>query len=203
MSIVGAAGLAAWMLEALALGYFMRRRGYDGYTWVSLGTVLGPIAVVVAVTFVVRPASRQPTLIHSGRRGSEGIDVLIGVDGSPNGDAAVACIASLLGRPLGRVTLGYVVPLAAGAEPERIAKAQLEGTRSHHASLDPSTVLLRGAPSEALQDYAVRQGYKLLVVGTRGDGRSRALLGSVAVDLAGGSSVPVLLVDDSAADAAA
>ncbi len=54
-------------------------------------------------------------------------------------------------------------------------------------------VLCAGRPAGTLHRLAVEGGYGLLVVGTRGAGLSKALLGSVATTLAGGSKMPVLL----------
>ena len=73
--LAGVAG--AWMLEALALGYVMGRRGYEAYSWTFHGTVLGLIAVAVALSFVFRPPSREPRLLHGGHRRGGPIDVLV------------------------------------------------------------------------------------------------------------------------------
>ena len=58
----------------------------------------------------------------------------------------------------------------------------------------PDCVLLTGEPSQALREHAGKEGFDLIVVGSRGRGASRALLGSVATRLAGSGSVPVLIV---------
>ena len=50
-----------------------------------------------------------------------------------------------------------------------------------------------GRPAEELQRLAVERGYDLLVVGTRGTGLSKVLLGSTATELAAHAKVPVLL----------
>jgi nucleotide-binding universal stress UspA family protein len=47
-----------------------------------------------------------------------------------------------------------------------------------------------------LDRIAAEDGYGLLVVGARGAGTSRVLLGSVATRLAAWASVPVLVVGD-------
>jgi nucleotide-binding universal stress UspA family protein len=52
---------------------------------------------------------------------------------------------------------------------------------------------LAGRPAEALQRLAVESGHDLLVVGTRGAGLSKLLLGSTATALAAHAKVPVLL----------
>lgn len=190
----------AWMAEALALGYVMGRRGYEAYSWTFLGTVFGPIAVAVAVGFVFRPPSREPRLLRRGRPRSGSVDVLVGVDGSPESAAALDRAAALFGASAGRITLARVVPLDATRETELLAEKQLATACAAHRDLDPSTVVLRGEPVTAMRDYVDRLGYDLLVVGTRGVGKSRAVLGSVATALARGAGIPVLLVDDVDAD---
>jgi nucleotide-binding universal stress UspA family protein len=197
---VGAVAFAVvcgvWMLEALALGYVMGRRGYEAYSWTLIGVVLGPLGIALAVSFALRPLPGEPRVVQRGRRGAGTIDVLVGIDGSRAADAAFDRVVALLGSSRGRVTLARVVPFDATHETEAVAQAQLEAARAAHPELGASTVLLRGNPASTLRDFAARSGYKLLAVGTRGAGRSRAVLGSVATSLARGSEVPVLLVDD-------
>jgi len=195
-----AVAFGVWIIEAFVLGYVMGRRGYDAYSWTFLGTVLGPIVVVVALSFVFRPPSREPRLLRAGRRGTGSIDVLVGVDGSPESQAAIERVAALFGSSTGRVTLARVVPVDATQETEQRAEAQLAAACSAHPQLDVSAVVLRGEPAAALRDYVRRLGYDVLVVGTRGEGKTHAMLGSVAIALARGAGVPVLLVDDATAD---
>ena len=186
----------AWMVEALALGYLMGRRGYEAYSWTLIGAMLGPIGVAVAISFWFRPPSREPLMLGGGRRGSGSLDVLVGIDGSPEAHAAVRRAASLFGDGVGRLTLARVVPLDATRESERVAETQLAEAAAAHPGLQPSTVLLRGEPVAALREYVSRLGYDVLVVGTRGEGKTHAVLGSVATALARGAGIPVLLVDD-------
>jgi nucleotide-binding universal stress UspA family protein len=199
MGVVASVVVAGvWMVEALALGYVMGRRGYEPYSWTVIGAVLGPLGVVLAVSFVFRPLSREPRLLQGGRRGAGSIDVLVGIDGSPAAAAALDRVVTMLGPVTGRVTLARVVPLDATRETVAAAEAELAAARAAHPGLGASTVLLRGAPAATLRDVAARLGYGLLAVGTRGEGGSTAMLGSVATALARGSEVPVLLVDDAA-----
>lgn len=198
-NVVLAVAAGAWMLEALALGYVMGRRGYEAYSWTFLGIVLGPIAVAVALGSVFRPPSREPRLLHGGRRRTGSTDVLVGIDGSPESSAAVDRAASLFAGSAGRITLARVVPVDATRDSERLAEIQLAAACAAHPELDPSTVVLRGEPVTALRDYVNRLGYDVLVVGTRGGGKTRAMLGSVAMALARGVGIPVLLVDDDTA----
>lgn len=196
--VVLAIAAGMWMLEALLLGYVMGRRGYDAYGWTTVATFVGPIAVGVAIYYVRRHPSREPRVLHGGRPGAGSLDVLVGIDGSSEATAALDRVAALFAGAAGRITLARVVPVDAAPEIERTAEQQLTDARATHPELDPSTVLLRGEPVETLRDYVDRLGYELLAVGTRGEGKTRAMLGSVAMALARGAGIPVLLVDEAA-----
>jgi len=194
LAIAVAAG--AWIVEAIVLGFVMGRHGYEPGLWLFVGFVFGPIAVMLALSAVLRPPAHEPHLLHGGHRRSGRIDVLVGIDGSAESAAAVGRVLDLFGDRVGRVTLARVVAIDASLDVERDAAAELAAACAAHPELDPSTVVLRGTPASALRDYVERLGYEVLVVGTRGEGRSHAPLGSVAVALARGVGVPVLLVDD-------
>lgn len=59
--------------------------------------------------------------------------------------------------------------------------------------LQPATVLLVGYPATALMRHAVEED-EVLVVGRRGHGASKALLGSTAMRLSQEAGIPVLIV---------
>lgn len=133
---------AAWLVEALTLGYVMGRRGYEAYAWTAIAALLGPIAVVVAVRVLIRPPPREPRLLHGGRRGPGSLDVLVGIDGSAESLAVLDRLASQLRDTVGRVTLARVVTLDAEPESEAAAERQLAAARSTHPELGAATVAL-------------------------------------------------------------
>ncbi|MBA2751569.1 MAG: universal stress protein [Actinobacteria bacterium] len=94
---------------------------------------------------------------------------------------------------MGRVTLVTVIPFGAAKEDEQRAKAMLQEQVERMAGT-PGLDVLEGHPSAALERLAVEGGYDLLVIGTRGSGRKKALLGSAATEVAKQVTVPVLLV---------
>jgi len=191
--------LVAWLTEALLLGRWMARHGFDGRRWRSIGVLLGPVAVVLGGV-VVRRSTAEPRLLQAGDGRAGAIDILVGVDGSPESNAAVHLVDRLFATTAGRVTLARVIPFDAAAEVEQDARTQLAAAAALDPRLRPATVVLEGAPAPALQEYARRLGYELIVVGARGSGKSRGPLGSVATALAGGGEVPVLLADDVGAE---
>jgi nucleotide-binding universal stress UspA family protein len=148
--------------------------------------------------------------VRVGVPGRGPVDVLVGVDGSPEAAAALATVLDLLGPRLGRLALATVTDLDASVEHDRRRaqaypelERQAERVRAWLSTQPsvpggdgprmPELLLLAGRPAEALQRLAVERGDDLLVVGTRGAGLSKVLLGSTANELAAHAKVPVLL----------
>lgn len=204
LAVVAIGGI--WVSMGVVLGVVMGRRGHNAFGWLVLGTVLGPLAVILAIDALhhdapgasaasdVEPATLSP---------SSGVDILAGVDGSPEARAALESALALLGTRAGRVTLAGVIDYdaaSAGGESsrEQATRGQLAGeadrlrdTVAARVTLD--VVVLHGPPALALAAYAAEHGYDLLVVGRRGRGLAKSLIGSVAKQLAAGSKVPVLV----------
>lgn len=190
--------LAAWTVEAIVIGRAMGRRGFAPYTWATLAFVVGPLAVPVAVWAVHNEAQGELRLVSAGSRGEGDVDILVGLDGSPASRRAVQAAEQLFAGRIGRLTFAHVLSFDATRYIEDRAQADLEEEAVAFAHLRPTTMLLHGNPADMLRDYAVRLGYDVLAVGTRGTGHTRALLGSVASSLAHGTTVPVLLADATA-----
>ena len=200
-----------WVCIGLVLALVMRRRGHLGFSWFVLGMVMGPMAVVFAID-TLRHEPPEVEVLEPGLPRPGRIDVLVGVDGSPASAAAVDAAARLLRPVLGRLTLATVIDRdeSPGSDVEHAAQAELERAAARVRALDPAMellrhpgfrpelVVLRGRPAEVLSEYAVDRGYEVLVVGSRGAGLAKTVLGSVAEALAAGSAVPALVVPPAA-----
>jgi len=190
--------MIAWVVIGLTLSAVMGRRGHDRWSWLVLGAILGPLAVVLA--FGARHHAgedgtgqvvREPT-------GAPGpIDVLVGADGSPESSAAAVGARALLGPRLGRLTLVTVIPFDAPPADEQSAATALAHQATELGDTSVGMEIVRGQPADALRETAATDGYEVLACGTRGRGRSRAVFGSVASTLARGSRIPVLMFDAS------
>lgn len=184
-----------WLAIGLFLCVAMGRRGHNSFGWFVTGTVLGPLAFVLAIDARRRGEELRPAPVHltPAAPGRGPIDVLVGYDGSPEALAALDAVPALLGRRLGRVALATVVPFDVGCEGERMAADALRtlgATLRRHWELD----VLHGHPSTALRAYATEGDFKLIAIGSRGAGLTKALLGSAAKELSVGGNVPVLVV---------
>jgi len=199
----------AWVVIGVATGIVEARRGHWAKTWV-LGPILGPFAVALALG-AWRGRSVAPRPLSEGRAHEGDLDVLVGVDGSAASRAAVMTAAQLFGARIRRITVATVLDFETAAphgdsalnpEPwdeERSAEATLQSTievLSDRAGVVAGSVLLAGRPADALESFAVEQGYDVLVIGCRGRGLSKAVLGSCASRLAARSHVPMLLIPE-------
>jgi nucleotide-binding universal stress UspA family protein len=148
--------------------------------------------------------------------------IVVGVDGSPDSNAAVAVAARMAERLGARLVLAHVaepvltyanaVPFGglsmAGplAEDELMAAQEESGARMLEeaaTSADIADAMQRvavGLPAEQLVEIAEDEGAELIVVGSRGRGAFKAaFLGSVSNSLVGIARCPVLIVPSGAA----
>src|SRR5690606_10680254 len=134
-------------------------------------------------------------------------DLLIGIDGSRASLAAAETAVRLFGPRVRRVTLATVLDIETATphgdsllnpEPWPEEVAARDGLAAAVASLKAATgyeagsVLLAGPPADALERHALDEEYEVIVVGRRGRGLARTLLGSCASALASRTNVPVL-----------
>jgi nucleotide-binding universal stress UspA family protein len=185
-----------WVAIGLLLAIVMGRRGHNSFGWLVIGILLGPLAVVLALTArgqeALRPARLRPGSRSLGGPGT--VDVLVGYDGSPESLAALDAVPELFGERLGRVTVATVVTYGDVKELERKATAGLRELGARPGAGGYELELLHGEPGAALGQFAREGGYELIAVGTRGAGVTKAILGSAASQLSRRSTVPILVV---------
>lgn len=126
--------------------------------------------------------------------------IMVGVDGSAGGSAAVGWTATL-GAALGAEVFAVHAHMRAlGGEPPASAAALEERCRQwtaplRSAGLEEHVVLAQGWPGSVLVALETLEGADLVVVGARGTGGFRDLrLGSVALQVLQRSAVPVAVV---------
>ena len=196
---VGILIVVSWVAVGLVIGLVMGRRGHNTLTWMILGAVLGPLTVPLAMHAVRDERTSRSHELSQGSPGPGTVDVLVGIDGSPESEAALRTVVGLLGGRLGRLTLAGVVDFdSVGSTPPWDNEAQalevLARLRDSMQALSPGTTVLGGQPATALIKEAVEGGYEMLAIGRRGHGAAKALMGSTANRLAHGANIPVLIV---------
>lgn len=176
-------------------------RGTGGFAGLVLGSVGSQVAAAAAC----------PVVVHRGQPRSGATNVVVGIDGSPNSEAALGAafeFASFHGFGLTvvhawdipaydliEIPQGAVgLPIAEVAEDEvRLAAEVLAGYRDNYPDVVVREHLVRGAAAKALIDQSINAA--LLVVGTRGRGQFlSAVLGSVSNTVLHKVDIPVLVV---------
>jgi nucleotide-binding universal stress UspA family protein len=186
-----------------------------GQRWVSLPMVEPPAASHAASTpkaerstqmSIPATAPRRPDTAHV-----EAPVIVVGYDGSEESRIALAVAADRAG-PEGTVIpvhvtvaaskwLGASSYEAAVADAYQAAEARLAEIGeidTGSASVEPE--LIEGDPAEALMRVAQSRDAREIVVGSRGLGRFRAILGSVSHELLQRADRPVVIVPKGAVD---
>lgn len=191
------AAFAGWLLLAAAVSVWMGRRGHSSFGWAVVVGALGPFALPIVWSAVRRERDTHLTIVRRGTGGTGPVDVLIGVDGSEASEAALAFVCDTLGERIGQLHLATVIDYDQGELGGRsaavAAQAELDALALTRPERQATLVVLVGKPAEALVEYAAQAEVDLIAVGSRGAGRTPALLGSTAERLTRESPVPVLL----------
>jgi nucleotide-binding universal stress UspA family protein len=186
-----------WFAIGVTLAVTMGRRGHNGFGWFVLGSVLGPLAAVLALDARRHGEELEHGPLRVGAPGTAGpgpVDVLVGCDFSSESVAALDTVVDLLSTRIGRLTVATVLPYGSAKEQLRKATDGLCQLARRHPERVPELEILHGHPSTALGRFAAEGRYQLIAVGTRGAGISKAILGSAASELARDSKVPILVV---------
>jgi nucleotide-binding universal stress UspA family protein len=196
-------GLVIWLaivlVSMLIVAFLARRWGHDPFGWLFFAAAMGPIAIVALVGTRHREqdlARKAPA--HAARADAP---VLVACDGSPaTAEVARYVAASYHGAPVVLLTVE-----AHEAEPRSDAEREEQSVRIARMTAPAATVLrdagiafeaavAYGRPGEQIVRYATTNGARAIVVGRRGAGLSRALLGSVSDYVVKNAHQPVLVV---------
>ena len=201
MSIEGIVLIAVWIVSGVVgASVFYARSGRRSWFWLGTCLVLGPFGLPIAWEV----SEQRPTEVLERRSGHDrgGLRLLAAVDGSTEASDALSGALDLLGSRVGSLVLVHVIDYDTraleGDEPVGRANAMLDSVASTLpvSAPTPSLQIAVGNPPDALVDLAERERVDLVVLGQRGTGLSRALVGSVADGVSGRSPVPVLLGSD-------
>ena len=191
--------VVAWVVTGLLAGLWMARRGHDPL-WTLVAVVLGPLFVPIAWE---RGERRSQLAASGGSAGStvDGPKALVGWDGSPESRRAFDMALELLGPGWGSMLLVEVLSheqaeAADGADLDTAAARLAElAARAEAAGIVTRYQVMGGSPAETLRRVAEENGIDVLVVGRRGRGVSKRLLGSVSEDLIRHATTSVLVAE--------
>jgi nucleotide-binding universal stress UspA family protein len=195
-------GLAVWLAIVLVcmlvVAYLSRRWGHDPFGWMFLSAAIGPFAIIALVG--TRHRDRDIARTDLAPTGAPG-RVIIACDGSEvNGQAAAYAAVAYPGVEFVLLTVE-----AHEAEP-RAPEEEVAQSRRLEATTGPAMRALEaaGRHARALTAYgnageeilrlADREQAAAIVVGRRGVGLTRALLGSVSDHIVRNAKQPVVVV---------
>lgn len=193
--------LAAALVCMLVVAYLARRWGHDAYGWLFWAAALGPFAIIamVGTRHHDEDVARQSGIASTATRGSG--SVVVACDGSAANARAASYAATSFGDA--GITLLAVQPHEAEArtpeEEASQAEVRRELTRYAREALEAAgrqanEQLVYGNAGEEILRFADRVQASAIVVGRRGAGLSRALLGSVSDHVVRNARQPVVVV---------
>lgn len=208
MSIAAVALIWAGIVIAsmIAVAYLANRWGRDPFGWVLLSAVMGPIAVVGLIgtrqSDVERP---EPFEAVPDGPPALGPHIVAACDGSPAG-ARIARYVAAMHRDSMDVVLLTVLPHEArpgqawagapGEHERRVNDATAEPLRIlRDAGISARVLVGYGSAAEEILRCAEQEHAETIVVGRRGAGLTKALLGSVSEHVVGQAKQPVVVVD--------
>ena len=199
--------IAVWLVIVLVtmliVTYLALRWGRDPFGWLLLSAAMGPVAIVALIGIRQSDVKRRTAPPRPAPRSTGRSRVLIACDGSPVGLAMARHLTSI--QPGGVEAIVFAVlphearptadPRSQTDYQERVqhsTRLMLEALRE--AGIEARTVVAFGAPGEEIVRVADTEQADLVIVGRRGAGLSRALLGSTSNYVLKHATRPVTVV---------
>ncbi|MEE2058248.1 universal stress protein [Rhodococcus artemisiae] len=194
--------IGVWVLTGLATGLWMARKGHDP-RWTIIAVILGPLFVPIAFERIERSprsvASEPVAMWDTDSEESGGLRVMVGFDGSKHAEQALRTARKLFAPGGGVLELVAVVSYDDGADVDSEvlarAKQRLEAAAAGTDDVPVGYAVIAGPAGQSLRWFATEQHADVLVIGKRGRGLSKQMMGSVAAYLTEHCPVPVLVVD--------
>jgi nucleotide-binding universal stress UspA family protein len=182
----------------VAVSWLALRWGRDPFGWTLLAAVLGPLALI-ALAGTRSADVERPQPFERGGVSVRGGSIVAAVDGSESGLRVARYIAAAHPNTA-EVALIAVVPREGGlddAERQRKVQHMAGGAQRilEEAGFATRVVTGYGSPGETIVRAANEEAANVVVVGRRGAGLSKALLGSTSDYVVKHSSRPVAVID--------
>ncbi len=193
---------------AVASAFIAGRWGRDPFSWVLTCAVLGPFGLVALFALRPRDVARPPGAPTPALPSKADNRILLAVDGSEASLAAVRHVVEDISPSLADVLLLTVLPIerseGVSGAPESPRRREMEEEAAGHlgqaesllraAGIRYRTEVRFGDPAAEILEAAEQDGFDAIVVGRRGRGLSRALLGSVSDRVAKNARTAVTVV---------
>ena len=153
-------GAVVWLSIPPLLSRAMKRRGYDGGSWMVVGLLFGPVAVALATLEVFYCVTEGSRILQSGLTGKGEVSILVVLETDSPTPPPIAALAEV-SPYLRRLGLAQVIPKGGPRLDERQAQQTL---RRAAIGLDhPEIALLFGRPDLAIASHAAAGAYDVVV----------------------------------------
>lgn len=191
--------LAVWLAGGLAGFYYLYRHGHPSPVWLLGSLILGPFSLLV---FMDRAETSSHVIVRQDATSPGCITLVVGMDGSAASGHALEVAQRLVDSQDCSLVLCEIVDYDTEVEPSGrgVAEAtrRLEAVAASLGGGNVAIEVMAGRPAHALAQAADKHDADLIVVGARGQGLSKRLLGSVSEDLLRISQRPVLVTHNQA-----
>lgn len=191
--------LAMWAAAGVIIAAILARHGHVFWVYAAMGLAYGPLLLLVWLEGVRGQGSRSIVIGPTKPASERGwIDVLVGLDASPDAVESARQVLATLGSSIRRVRLVSAVdheilnsPGGFETDDERL---HFLAEAAQSLSLDNAELaLVSGQPAKALSDHAVEHSFDLLIVANRRHLVVSGLRGSTVGRLARNAEIPVLI----------
>lgn len=190
--------LLIWVTLGLTSVLLLQRQGRRSLAWYPVGIVLGPIFLPIAVELAGMPGGLvSRTAEHVDGPGPH-LTVLAAIDGSRESDEALTDAIQFLPSSGTRYVLLTVIDPDV-ADDDRETRQAAERLLASYAArlpvdaMPPVQLVGSGEPAQVILDCAEAERADVIVMGRRGAGFSKWLLGSIADRVVRRATIPVLL----------
>lgn len=189
--------VAIWSSLGLLASLIFRRQGHNFLLFAGLGLWLGPFVILI-MRSVSREQQLKVQVLREGAMSDGWIDVLVGVDGSPESVASVELVIAMLAPAIRRIRIVSALDRETANAPlafdtDNALELELRAA-SHAFGFDGAELaFVTGRADHALVSHAIEEGFDLIVVSCRHHRLRSRLLGSTVERLARNSGVPVLI----------
>ncbi|MGH2668473.1 MAG: hypothetical protein ACRDH5_05015 [bacterium] len=188
MVVIVVLSVIVWLSIPPVLSKAMARRGYDRGSYLVIGALFGPLAVVLAAMEVLFDVPESPRILEWGRTGRGDLSVLVVLDEEPATSPSTDALAEIAPH-LRRLGLTRVLPIGGPRLDEREAERAL---RQAAIGLgQPELALLFGRPDVAIADHAAAARYDVVVTPRPDPLLSARLKASGRIHWWGDDGVPV------------
>lgn len=167
------------------LAWFMGRRGYDAFSWLAIGCLIGPSALAIAFLERWKWTPPTPEIVVRGEDGDGAINILV-VDVDDQDATPVAKpLVEWFGTCVARISIARVLREGGPIEEQSRAAQLIKEVATRMYPSKPGGVLMFGLTETAIARIVRDEGFHVVVTAAPNPDVARALIGTDALHVDG------------------